>query len=148
MKYMTIILEHGSTEDDELNSIEISQKKIVEPSDNQEEENTSDSSNSSKRTITKDLCRSQKKMRKDINRRESEFSHSSDSDNEMSMRKKLNFDNSQEYDSSSSEKNVNGNLKNKNVSASTLHTDRNKYQNQLSNVDDRYNSEIIPRSES
>jgi len=87
-------LEHGSTEDDELNSIEISPKKIIEPSDNQEEENTSNSSNSSKRTITKDLYRSQKKMRKDINRRGSEFSHSSDSDNEMSIRKKLNFDNS------------------------------------------------------
>jgi len=39
-------------------------------------------------------------------------------------------------------------LKNKNVSASTLHTDRNQNQNQLSNVDDRCNSEIIPRSES
>jgi len=29
MKYMNIILEHGSTENDELNSIEISQKKLL-----------------------------------------------------------------------------------------------------------------------
>lgn len=41
MKYMDIILEHVSTEDDTLNSIEISQKKYVELS-HQEEENTSE----------------------------------------------------------------------------------------------------------
>lgn len=136
MKYMDIILEHGSTEDDGLNSIEISPKKIVQPSDNREEENTSnssdssDSSDSSKRMITKTKYRSnQKNMRKGINRGESEFSHSSGSENEISKRRNLNFDDSQEHDSRSSEKNVNGNLKNKNASTSTLHTDRNKCQN-------------------
>ncbi|KAM0732804.1 hypothetical protein ACS0PU_000965 [Formica fusca] len=153
MKYMDIILEHGSTEDDGLDSIEMSQKKIVELFDNREE-NASDSSNSSKRMINKTKYRSQKNMRESINREESECSCSSNSENEKKSSKKrnLNFDDSRERNSSSSKKNVNGNLKNKNASTSTLRTDRNKStkrnQNQPSNVDARYNSGIISHSES
>lgn len=153
MKYMDIILEHGSTEADGLDSIEMSQKKIVELFDNREE-NASDSSNSSKRMINKTKYRSQKNMRESINREESECSYSSNSENEKKSSKKrnLNFDDSRERNSNSSKKNVNGNLKNKNASTSTLRTDRNKStkrnQNQPSNVDARYNSGIIPHSES
>lgn len=151
MKYMDIILEHGSTEDDGLDSIEMSQKKIVELFDNREE-NASDSSNSSKRMIIKTERRSQKNMRESINREESECSYSSSSENEISKKRNLNFDDSRERNSSSSKKNVNGNLKNKNASTSTLRTNRNKSternQNQPSNVDARYNSRIIPHSES
>lgn len=53
MRYMEIILEHGSTKNDGLN-FDISQKKhVVEPSNNQEEENSSRSSNFSKKITTK-----------------------------------------------------------------------------------------------
>lgn len=110
MKYMDIILEHGSTEDDGLDSIEMSQKKIVELFDNRGE-NASDSSNSSKRMIIKTERRSQKNMRESINREESECSYSSSSENELSKKRNLNFDDSRKRNSSSSKKNVNGNLK-------------------------------------
>jgi len=65
MKYMEIILEHGSTEDDGLN-LDISQKKHVKPSDNQEEENSFNSSNFSKKITTKTINIEIKKICKKI----------------------------------------------------------------------------------
>lgn len=142
---MDIILEHGSTEDDELKSTEVSQK-IVEPIDNQEENtsDSSDSSNSSKMLI-KTKCNSQKDMRKDINREEADSSYSSDSENEIKKQKNKNFDYSEEYDSISIEKCINENLGDKNACTSNSRTDKNKSQNQP-NVDGKYNSKIISES--
>lgn len=102
MKYMEIILEHGSTEDNGLN-FDISQKKHVEPSDNQEEEGSSDSSNFPKRMTIKTKCKNKKNMQKIIDHRESELPHSSDSENEINKQKNLNSDDSQEHELSFSE---------------------------------------------
>lgn len=137
---MDIILEHGSTEDNGLNVIDILQKKIFES--DEKEENISDSSDSSKRIITKTKRKNQnKKLRK--RNGQSEFSHSSDSEN-----KRTNRHDFQEQDSSSSENDEN--LRNKNAFSSTLYTDRhiwnkNKHRNESLN---RYNDGIILRSES
>lgn len=120
-----MILEHGSTEDDMLNSIEISQKKYMEPSDKVEEEeevNTSDSSTSESSTRmntystnTNNTCRRKKKQKSIVNREESAIFNSNGSENENN-KQSSNFDDSGEDDSSSSEKDVNKNVKNKDAS--------------------------------